>query len=261
MLRSIILNPNRSWVHDRGPQQNSIFLPWTGVLKMVDWVPFVGLCWVPWPELRCWGYRNNLEWLHPRKTLRNWCIWVILYLSFGAWITRRATVLPRLVAKPCERGFLFARIEWCLTMRRITGRSLGTVAGGLIVIGWVAVESQGIVVEAQLGRALLCPPGLLGEDVEGECGECVRSESFLEKFDPQFQQLKEEAKRKERTVELQERGGGVCPGHERTFYQTLDATVVFFLSTFGFYIHSCSPGGEVFFWRNSTSMEWNGIVA
>ena len=28
-----IKNPNRSWVHDRGPQQESTFLPWTGVLK------------------------------------------------------------------------------------------------------------------------------------------------------------------------------------------------------------------------------------
>ena len=125
------------------------------------------------------------------------------------------SVLRGLDHSPCNRVAQIGRktvrtwISLCknrmVPMRRITGRSLGTVAGGLIVIGWVAVESQGIVVEAQLGRALLCPPGLLGEDVEGECGECVRSESFLEKFDPQFQQLKEEAKRKERTVELQER--------------------------------------------------------
>ena len=28
-----IKNPNRSWVHNRGPQQKSTFLPWTGVLK------------------------------------------------------------------------------------------------------------------------------------------------------------------------------------------------------------------------------------
>ena len=28
-----IKNPNRSWVHNRCPQQKSTFLPWTGVLK------------------------------------------------------------------------------------------------------------------------------------------------------------------------------------------------------------------------------------
>ena len=28
-----IKNPNRSWVHNLGPQQKSIFLPWTGVLE------------------------------------------------------------------------------------------------------------------------------------------------------------------------------------------------------------------------------------
>ena len=28
-----IKNPNRLWVHNRGPQQKSTFLPWTGVLK------------------------------------------------------------------------------------------------------------------------------------------------------------------------------------------------------------------------------------
>ena len=28
-----IKNPNRSWVHNLGPQQKSTFLPWTGVLK------------------------------------------------------------------------------------------------------------------------------------------------------------------------------------------------------------------------------------
>ena len=123
-----IKNPNLSWVHNLGPQQKSTFLPWTGVLN--------GLCWVIWPELRCWGYRNNLVWLDS----------------------------PRLVAKPCERGFLCARIEWCFTMRWIPSRSLGTLAGVLIVIGRVAVESPGIVVEAQLGRALPCPPALLGEE-------------------------------------------------------------------------------------------------
>ena len=60
------------------------------------------------------------------------------------------------------------------------------------------------VLEAQSGRALLGPPALLGEDVEEECGRVRAARKFSEKFDPQYQQLKEEAKRRERTVELQE---------------------------------------------------------
>ena len=40
--------------------------------------------------------------------------------------------------------------------------------------------------------------------MEEECGGVRAARKFLEKFDPQYQQLKEEAKRRERTVELQE---------------------------------------------------------
>ena len=48
----------------------------------------------------------------------------ILSLSFGAWsILCRAAVWPRFVAKLSERGFLFARIEWCM-IRRISGRKI-----------------------------------------------------------------------------------------------------------------------------------------
>ena len=56
--------------------------------------------------------------------------------------------------------------------------------------------------EVQLGRALPGPPALLGEDGEEECGEVRAARKFLEKFDPQYQQLNE--KMKKRTVELQE---------------------------------------------------------
>ena len=62
-----IKNPNRAWVRNLGPQRKSTFLPWTGVL------PLVVLCWVTWPELRCWGYRNNLGCLDSWKMLWNWC--------------------------------------------------------------------------------------------------------------------------------------------------------------------------------------------
>ena len=56
-----IKNPNRSRVHNRGPQQKSTFLPWTGV----DWVSFGVLYCVIWPEPRCWardsGWRDRRD--------------------------------------------------------------------------------------------------------------------------------------------------------------------------------------------------------
>ena len=68
----------------------------------------------------CWSLGQNqdvgaprtMEWLVSWKMLWNLCIWDILCLLAGAWYTLcRAAVLPRLVAKPCERGFLLDRHE------------------------------------------------------------------------------------------------------------------------------------------------------
>ena len=174
-----IKNPNRSWVHDRGPQQKSTFLPWTGVLEG-------GMGSI---RGRCAGSFGKNQDVGATRTV--WCgsspgrccgigVWVIPCLSSGAWFTPcRAVVLPTLVAKLSERGFLIARIERCLTLKRITGRNLGTVAAGLIVIGRVAVEGQGIV--AQLGRALLCPPALFRRRRGGRMGRVRAALKFLKK--------------------------------------------------------------------------------
>ena len=125
-----IKNPNRSWVHNRGPQQKSTFLPGLVFLK-VDWVPFGMLYWVIWPEPRCWDSRNNLGWLVSSRIWWSWCIWGILCPSFGAWSTLcLAAVLPRSVAKLYERCYLFARNEWFLMIRRIRGKSVSMVAVG-----------------------------------------------------------------------------------------------------------------------------------
>ena len=53
-LRVNIKNPNRSWVHNRGPQRKSTF-PFGGLgFVEVVWVPFVVLCWVICPRTT-WG--------------------------------------------------------------------------------------------------------------------------------------------------------------------------------------------------------------
>ena len=41
--------------------KSRLSFPGRGFLNVV-WVPFVVLCWFIWPELRCWGFRNNLVW-------------------------------------------------------------------------------------------------------------------------------------------------------------------------------------------------------
>ena len=141
-----IKNPNRSWVHDRGPQQKSTFLPWTGVLEGGNGFHSWALCWVIWQEPGCWGYQNSLGWLVSWKMLWNWCMGYPLSVIRGLVHTLPCSRVAHVGRK---RGFLIARSERCLTLKRITSRNLGTVAAGLIVIGRVAVESQGIV--AQLG--------------------------------------------------------------------------------------------------------------
>ena len=149
-------NHNRPRVHNLGPQQKVDF-------PSLDWCSFRWIGFHSWGGAGLFGQNQNvglpeqLGWLDSWKMLWNWCPWAIPCLSSGAW----AAVLPRLVAKPCERGFLFARIAWCLTMRRITGRSFGTVgerAGGRRGSRNRRVSS--------VEKALRGPPALLGE-----CGE------------------------------------------------------------------------------------------
>ena len=83
-------------------------------------------------------------------------------------------VLPRLVAKPCELGFLFERVGWFLMIRRIRGRSFVMWAAEL----FVAAETLGgeIVVVARQERAgaaphPLRPPVNLGGNVVGNSSE------------------------------------------------------------------------------------------
>ena len=89
-----IKNPHLSWVHNLGPQQKSSFLPWTGVLKgglgsirSVVLGHLARTTTLGLPE----QFGGSLWW--------KWCIWCVLCLA----------VLPRMVAKPCERGFLFKK--------------------------------------------------------------------------------------------------------------------------------------------------------
>ena len=91
-------------VHNLGPQQKTTFLPWTGVLKGglgsirgVVRTKMLGL-----PEL--FRVARLLEDVVELVSF-------VCHLGPGSLPAVQA-VLPRLVAKPWERGFLCARIEW-----------------------------------------------------------------------------------------------------------------------------------------------------
>ena len=154
-------------------------------------------------------------------------MWGILCLSFGAWfILCRAAVWPRLVAKLSERGFLFARIEWWM-IRRIRGRNLEMGAVVLVGDGLVALETLGggIVAEAPRGRAVLLhrrPRAFRGGNGGGK-QKVKKAQKLLEKHDPQYQQWKEEAKKKERAVELQEQAEVLAKVKKEQFDHTINA--------------------------------------
>ena len=145
-----IKNPSQSWVHNLGPLQKSTFLPWTGVLKgelgSIRGIVLGRLARTKMGLPEQFGVVCLLE-----------DVVELVYMGYpcllsGAWFAPcHAAVLPKLVAKPCEHGFLFARIEWCLMIRRIRGRSFDMEAARLTVVGLAAAEipGGGIVVEAQ----------------------------------------------------------------------------------------------------------------
>ena len=146
-----IKNPNRSWVHNLDPQQESTFLSWTGGLGSIRGVVLGHLA------------RTKMRIIWSGSFAGRCCgtgvyTWGILCLLSGAWCIRcRAAVLSRFVAKPCERGFLFEKIGWCLMMKRIRGRSLVMRAVELVGAGLVAAEILGgeIVVVARQPQQLV----------------------------------------------------------------------------------------------------------
>ena len=157
-------------------------------------------------------------------------MWDILCLLPGAWYTLcRAAVLPRLVAKPCERGFLFARIEWCMMIRRIRGRSLDMGAAGLAVVGLVAAEILGgnrgrsSTRKSRSSSSSYSSSSQSRRKRRGKQQRVKEAQKLLEKHDPQYQQWKEEAKKKERAVELQEQAEVLAKVVKEQFDRTMSA--------------------------------------
>ena len=87
-------------------------------------------------------------------------MWGILCVLSRDWCIRyRAAVLPRLVARPCERGILLEIVRRVLMIRRIGGFGV-MLAAELVVVGLMAAEivGGGIVVVALRERAVAAPP-------------------------------------------------------------------------------------------------------
>ena len=155
-------------------------------------------------------------------------MWSILCPSFGTWsILCLAAVLPRSVAKLCERGCLFARNERFLMKRRIRGKSLLMVLVGIEEVDLVVSEILGgAAVGVRHERAVLLPlrPPVNPEGNAGGNSRKIKdAQKLLEKHDPQYQQWKEEAKRKERAVEMQEQAEVLAKVMEEQFDQTMNA--------------------------------------
>ena len=171
------------------------------------WVPFVGLCWVTWPELRCWGFRNNLVWLDSWKM---W--WNLVYVGYPLSVIRG---LVR--SMPCSR---FTQIG------RKTVRTWISLCGNRMVLHYEMDPKQkplprrerahrhrhrsggrresGNRRGSSVGKSTPRSSSRSRRRRGGRMWRARAARKFLEKFDPQYQQLKEEAKTRERTVELQE---------------------------------------------------------
>ena len=153
-----------------------------------------------------------------RRHCGNGVLWGILCLVIrGLSILCLAAVWSRFDAKLSERGFLVARIErWMI--RRIRGRNLEAEQRCLSGAVWWPQRSgwrnRG---RGSRGRAVLLhlrPPALL---------KVKEAQNLLEKHDPQYQQWNEEAKKKERGVEVQGHAGVSTGVVEEQFGQTVNA--------------------------------------
>ena len=213
-------------MHGRGPQQKSTFLLWTGVLKgglgCIRGVVLGHLA-----RTKILGLPERFRVARLLEDIVELVYMGILCLSFGAWFTLcRAAVWPRLVAKLSERGFLFARIErWMI--RRISGRDLEMGAVVLVGDGLVAVETLGggIVAEAprESSSSSSSSSSPSRRKRRGKQQKVKEAQKLLEKHDPQCQQWKEEAKKKERAVELQEQAEVLAKVMKEQFDHTINA--------------------------------------
>ena len=90
-----IKNPNRSVVHNHGPQLQSTFLPWTGVLKG-GLGSIRGVVLGHLARTKMLGSQNNLGWhVLYWKMWWSWCIWFILCLLSGTLV--RSLLCSRVV--------------------------------------------------------------------------------------------------------------------------------------------------------------------
>ena len=206
--------------------RSRLFFPGLVFLK-VEWAAFGVWCWVIWPEPRCWDSRNNLEWRVSLRMLWSWCTWGILCPSFGAWsILCRAAMWPRSVAKLCERGCLFTRKKGIVLedkkdqrqkpRHRGSGSRRGR-SGGDRDSGWRG--RRGSTRKCSSSSSSNSSPSRRKR--RGKQQRVKEAQKLLEKYDPQCQQWKEEAKKKERAVELQEQAEVLAKVMKEQFDQTI----------------------------------------
>ena len=222
-----IKNPHRSWVHGRGPQQKSTFLPWTGVLKG----GFGCIRGVVLGHLA----RTKMLGLPERFGVARLLEDIVELVYMGYFLS----VIRGLVhSLPCSRVAQIGRktVRTWISLRknrmvddkkdlRPKPRNGGSGArrgrsDGRRDSGW-RNRGRGSTRKCSSSSSSSSSPSRRKR--RGKQQKVKEVQTSLEKHDPQYQQWKEEAKKKERAVELQEQAEVLAKVMKEHFDHTIHA--------------------------------------
>ena len=202
-----IKNPSRSWVHNRACSKSRLFFSGLVFFKL-DWVAFGVLYWVMWPEPRCWDSQNNLGRLVSWKTLWNG--------FFGVSFVCHSGPGPLFALQPCgpdlsqncpnvislrKNRMVDDKKDQRQKPRKWSSGARRVRSGGRRDSGW-RNRGRGSVRKSSSSSSSSYSQSRRKR--RGRQQNVNEAQKLLEKHDPQHQQWKEEAKKKERAVELQE---------------------------------------------------------
>ena len=203
-----IKNPNRSWVHDRGPLQKSTFLRWTGALKG-GWAAFGVWYWVHLARTKMLGLPEQFGVARLLEDMVE-----LVYVEYPLSVIRDlvhslpCSRVAQICRKTVRRWLSFCKERMVLDEKKdqrqkpphgASGNRRGR-SGGVRDSGW-----RGRRGSARKSSSSSSSSSSQSRRKRGGKQQKIKdAQKLLEKHDPQYQQWKEEAKRKERAVEMQE---------------------------------------------------------
>ena len=204
-----IKNPNRSWVHNLGPQQKATFLPWAGVLKgglgSIRGVALGHLARTKMsgPPEQFWVVRlleDIVDLVHMEYPLS-----VIRGLVHSLLCSRVAQIGRKTVrtwlAYCKERMVLDDKKGQRQKPRHGGSGTRRGPSGGARDSGW-RIRGRGSVRKSSSSSSSSASQSR--KERRGKQQKVKEVQKLLEKCDPHYQQWKEEAKKKERAVELEQ---------------------------------------------------------